>query len=90
MAARKKIAPDWRGDVKRINADLTRHHNGLAGVYEILKVLLAKVNELESRIALLTPPDANAVDSGKDQQDKPAEAFGSLGEYLEPDSAKAD
>lgn len=77
MGAKKKIAPDWRGDVKRLESDQIRLHNGLTTAFQL-------INNLDSRVRLLTPKDADAVDSGEDRKDKPLEPLGSLGEYLEP------
>lgn len=86
MAARKKIAPDWRGDVKRIETDIVRLHNGVANIYAILKEY-GKLIELHSQmlsVGLLPTEQTNAVDSSEDRKDKPLEPFGSLGEYIEP------
>lgn len=86
MSARKKIAPDWRGDVKEIKRDITRLHNGVTQLFSFVTELDSRLRALteSSGIRLLTPPDTNAVDGGEDQQDQPAVPVGGLGENAEP------
>lgn len=66
MGAKKKIAPDWRGDVKRLESDQIRLHNGLTTAFQL-------INNLDSRVRLLSEPKPTA------------EPTGSMGEYLEPE-----
>ena len=86
MGAKKKIAPDWRGDVKRLESDQIRLHNGLTTAFQLINNLDSRVRLLTepSRVRLLTPKDPDPVDSGEHREDKPLEPLGSLGEYLEP------